>query len=83
MASRRQRPGAILGLVLLLFLLTGFAALLYQIIWKRLLGFFSGTDVYSVTIIRSRVHGGTRLPHRRQSQLADRLFNEYMIPLRP
>jgi hypothetical protein len=58
MASRRQRPGAILGLVLLLFFfLSGFAALLYQIIWKRLLGFFSGTDVYSVTIIRSRGHG--------------------------
>jgi spermidine synthase len=33
------------------FFASGFAALLYQVIWQRLLVFFSGTDVYSVTLI--------------------------------
>lgn len=38
-------------LALFLFFLSGFAALLYQVIWQRLLVVFSGADVYSVTII--------------------------------
>lgn len=33
------------------FYLSGFAALLYQVIWQRLLVIFSGADVYSVTVI--------------------------------
>ena len=33
------------------FGLSGFAALLYQIVWQRMLVFFSGADVYASTII--------------------------------
>ena len=33
------------------FFASGFAALLYQVIWQRLLVLFSGADLYSVTII--------------------------------
>src|SRR2546429_6507780 len=33
------------------FFASGFTALLYQVIWQRLLVFFSGADVYSVTLI--------------------------------
>ena len=36
---------------LIIFFASGFSALLYQVIWQRMLGFFSGADVYSVTII--------------------------------
>src|SRR5256714_11514095 len=35
----------------IVFFASGFAALLYQVIWQRLLVFFSGADVYSVTLI--------------------------------
>lgn len=33
-----------------LFFLSGFAALVYQVVWQRLLGIFSGVDVYATTI---------------------------------
>jgi hypothetical protein len=35
----------------LLFLASGFSALVYQVIWQRLLGLFSGVHVVSVTTI--------------------------------
>ncbi len=73
MASRRQRPGAILGLVLVLFFLSGFAALIYQIIWQRLLGFFSGIDIYSVTITVAAFMAGLGCGSAAGGQLADRL----------
>ena len=34
-----------------IFFTSGVAALLYQVIWQRLLALFSGADLYSVTII--------------------------------
>jgi hypothetical protein len=44
MASRRQRPGTILGLVVLLFFLPGSAALLYQISGNVCSDFFRQED---------------------------------------
>ena len=38
-------------LALVIFFLSGFAALVYQVIWQRLLVVFSGADVYSATIV--------------------------------
>src|SRR5437870_13806932 len=35
----------------IVFFVSGFGALLYQVIWQRLLVFFSGADVYAVTLI--------------------------------
>ena len=40
------------------FFTSGFAALLYQVIWQRLLVLFSGADLYSVTIIVASFMGG-------------------------
>jgi spermidine synthase len=37
--------------VLAAFFASGFAALLYQIVWQRMLGIFSGADVQSATIV--------------------------------
>ena len=34
-----------------LFFVSGFSALLYQVIWQRVLGIFSGVHIYSVTMI--------------------------------
>ncbi|HVF70566.1 MAG TPA: fused MFS/spermidine synthase [Chthoniobacterales bacterium] len=72
MASRSQRSG-ILAFVLLLFFASGFSALLYQTIWQRLLGFFSGVDVYSVTITVAAFMGGLGCGSLVGGQLADRL----------
>ena len=33
------------------FFISGFSALLYQVIWQRMLGLFAGADIRSVTII--------------------------------
>ena len=35
----------------ILFFISGFTALLYQVVWQRMLGLFSGSDVRSVTIV--------------------------------
>ena len=34
-----------------IFFISGFTALFYQVVWQRLLGLFSGSDVRSVTIV--------------------------------
>jgi predicted membrane-bound spermidine synthase len=47
----RSHHAAVRAIVFVLFFTSGFAALLYQVIWQRVLALFSGADVYSVTII--------------------------------
>jgi len=44
---------AIFLVVLLLFFLSGFSALVYQVVWQRLLGLFTGAETVSVTLITS------------------------------
>ncbi|HEY9659283.1 MAG TPA: fused MFS/spermidine synthase, partial [Allocoleopsis sp.] len=36
---------------MIIFFVSGFTALLYQVVWQRMLGLFSGSDVRSVTIV--------------------------------
>jgi spermidine synthase len=79
MASRPKRSGALLALVLVLFLASGFSALLYQTIWQRLLGFFSGVDVYSVTITVAAFMAGLGCGSLVGGQLADRLSARYRL----
>lgn len=57
----------------LVFFASGFAALLYQMVWQRLLAFFGGADVYSVTIIVSAFMGGLGFGSLAGGHLADRL----------
>jgi predicted membrane-bound spermidine synthase len=40
-----------MSILLLMFFISGFTALLYQVVWQRMLGLFSGSDVRSVTIV--------------------------------
>src|SRR5258705_7392864 len=56
-----------------IFFTSGFAALLYQVIWQRLLVLFSGADLYSVTIIVAAFMGGMGAGHLAGGQLADRI----------
>ena len=76
MAFRVKRSGAILAFVLLLFFASGFAALLYQTIWQRMLGFFSGVDVYSVTITVAAFMAGLGCGSLAGGHLADRLSSQ-------
>jgi spermidine synthase len=61
------------SLLLFLFFLSGFAALLYQMVWQRLLAFFGGADVYSVTIIVSAFMAGLGIGSLVGGHAADRL----------
>src|SRR5438876_10307285 len=45
----------------IVFFVSGFAALLYQVIWQRLLVFFSGADVYAVRLIVTTFMAGLGL----------------------
>src|SRR5688572_30568471 len=62
-----------LALVLVIFLTSGFAALLYQVIWQRMLAIFSGADVYSTTIIVAAFMAGLGLGHAAGGYVADRI----------
>jgi len=73
-AGEPERSITIAGFVfLILFFVSGFAALLYQIVWQRMLTFFGGADVYSVTIIVSAFMGGLGFGSLAGGHLADRL----------
>ena len=55
------------------FFASGFAALLYQVIWQRLLVFFSGSDVYSVSLIVTAFMAGLGIGNLAGGYFADRL----------
>ncbi|HVF40211.1 MAG TPA: fused MFS/spermidine synthase, partial [Gemmatimonadaceae bacterium] len=59
--------------VLLIFFTSGFAALLYQVIWQRALAHFSGADVYAITIIVTAFMAGLGCGSMVGGHLADRL----------
>lgn len=60
-------------MALVIFFISGFAALLYQVIWQRMLGIFSGTDLYSITIIVSVYMAGLGCGNLVGGAIADRL----------
>jgi predicted membrane-bound spermidine synthase len=53
------------------FVLSGAAALLYQIVWQRLLVLFSGSDVYSSTLVIASFMAGLGIGHLGGGHLAD------------
>jgi spermidine synthase len=55
------------------FFASGVAALLYQVIWQRLLVMFSGADVQSVTLIVAAFMGGLGVGNLAGGHLADRV----------
>ncbi|MGE3511033.1 MAG: fused MFS/spermidine synthase [Vicinamibacterales bacterium] len=48
---RHLSPSALPPILCALFFASGFVALLYQVIWQRLLGLVTGLDLYAVTLI--------------------------------
>ena len=63
------------------FFASGFAALLYQVIWQRLLAIFSGADVYSATVIVAAFMGGLGAGHLAGGQVADRVSRRTSLML--
>ncbi len=55
------------------FFLSGFAALVYQVVWQRLLVAFSGADVYASTLIVAAFMAGLGVGHLAGGHLADRV----------
>ncbi|MBC8151376.1 MAG: fused MFS/spermidine synthase, partial [Bacteroidetes bacterium] len=58
--------------LLSLFFLSGFAALLYQVIWQRLLVFYTGSDTVSISLIVTAFMTGLGLGYLVGGRLADR-----------
>jgi spermidine synthase len=73
MTSAGRLPAAAWPVFQAVFLASGFAALLYQMIWQRLLTLFGGADVYSVTLIVSAFMAGLGLGSMAGGHVADRL----------
>src|SRR6185295_5414213 len=66
-------PHAVPALPGLIFFASGFAALVYQIVWQRLLVIFSGSDVHSATVIVAAFMAGLGCGNLAGAQIADRL----------
>ncbi len=61
------------GIAAALFLISGFAALVYQVIWQRILGIFSGVHIYSITMIVTAFMAGLGIGSLIGGKYADRL----------
>ncbi len=70
-------PGALgknrIAVAALLFLVSGFAALVYQVIWQRVIGVFSGVHIYSITVIVSAFMAGLGVGSLVAGRFADRI----------
>ncbi|MFN7589848.1 MAG: fused MFS/spermidine synthase [Planctomycetota bacterium] len=62
-----------LNVAVVVFFLSGFAALTYQVVWQRLLIVFAGGDVHAVTLIVTAYMAGLGLGSLLGGRLADRL----------
>lgn len=62
-----------------LFLLSGFSALGYQMIWQRMLGFFCGVDTPCITIVVAAYMMGMGLGSVAGGYLADRLSRARLV----
>ena len=65
----------------LIFSLTGFAALIYQIVWQRILTNFTGADALSVTLVVAAFMGGLGFGSLFGGYVADRANSEKRMSL--
>ncbi|MEL7075761.1 MAG: fused MFS/spermidine synthase [Cyanobacteria bacterium J06582_2] len=63
----------------MLYFISGFTALLYQVAWQRMLGLFSGSDVRSVTIIVASYLFGLGLGNLLGGSISDRLSSKRCV----
>ena len=79
-AVRRRVAGAVHSRIIPLFVVSGAAALIYQVCWQRMLFEGFGVDIESVTIIVSAFMLGLGLGSLAGGELADR-FPHRLIAL--
>jgi spermidine synthase len=60
-------------LALPIFFASGMAALIYQVVWQRLLVVFSGADLYSATLVVAAFMAGLGVGHLAGGHVADRV----------
>ena len=65
-----------IAVALAAFSVSGFAALLYQVSWQRLLAIFSGADVHSATLIVAAFMAGLGVGHLAGGHVADRVSRQ-------
>ncbi|HRH68424.1 MAG TPA: fused MFS/spermidine synthase [Flavobacteriales bacterium] len=58
--------------LLVLFFLSGFAALLYQVAWQRMLVFYTGSDTVSISLIVTAFMSGLGLGYLAGGRMADK-----------
>jgi predicted membrane-bound spermidine synthase len=61
------------------YFLSGFSALLYQVVWQRLLGLFSGSDVRSATIVTGAYLAGLGVGSLIGAFCADRMTPRWAV----
>ena len=66
-------------LLYILYFISGFTALMYQVAWQRMLGLFSGSDVRSVTIIVASYLLGLGLGNLLSGSVSDRLSDRQCV----
>lgn len=70
-----------LPLLLIIFFISGFTALLYQVVWQRMLGLFLGSDVRSVTIVIASYLLGLGLGGLLGGMVSDRLSSRQSVQI--
>src|SRR5262245_42834710 len=65
--------------ILLCFLLSGVAGLIYEIVWTKLLGLVLGNTVFSITTVLTAFMGGLALGSYVAGRLGDRIRNPLRI----
>ena len=75
-------PGPLVFLITLAVVcVSGFASLLYQVVWQRLLTIFSGADVFSATVIVASFMGGLGIGTAVGGHVADRVSGRVSLAL--
>src|SRR5438876_3899862 len=67
---------------LAIFFTSGFAALVYQVVWQRMLVIFSGADVHSATIVVAAFMAGLGCGSVGRTRRRPRIANEQHRPVR-
>jgi spermidine synthase len=79
LSSKRFSAKTALPVLLFSFFVSGFTALLYQVVWQRMLGLFSGSDVRSVSIVVASYLAGLGLGSLIGGWLSDRLSRRQAV----
>lgn len=80
-AKVTEHSAALDATIAVLFFLSGFSALVYQITWQRMLGLFLGVDVFAVTVVVAAFMVGLGTGNGAGGYVADRVRPALLIPM--